>query len=55
MQILFPQADSNSERIVAIGRHTTSDPSKFEEISRVKFEVENKINLRSMLDHDLEA
>lgn len=38
-----------------MGGIPTSDPSKFEEVSRVKFELENKINLRSMVDHDLEA
>jgi DNA-binding ferritin-like protein len=37
-----------------LGDIPRSNPSKFEEISRVKFEVEDKINLRSMLDHDLE-
>ena len=38
-----------------MGGIPTSNLSKIEEISRVKFEVEDKINLRSMVDHDLEA
>jgi DNA-binding ferritin-like protein len=38
-----------------LGGIATSNPSKFEEISKLKFGVENKINLRSMLDHNLEA
>jgi len=38
-----------------LGGIPTSNPSKIEEILRVKFEVEDKINLRSMVDHDLEA
>jgi hypothetical protein len=38
-----------------MGGIPTSDRSKYEEISKVKFEVEDNINLRSMLDHDLEA
>ncbi|HEU5172413.1 MAG TPA: hypothetical protein VFT83_02700 [Nitrososphaeraceae archaeon] len=38
-----------------MGGIPTSNASKIEEISRVKFEVEDKINLRSIVDHDLEA
>jgi hypothetical protein len=37
-----------------LGGKPTSNPSKIEEISRVKFEVEDKIDLRSIVDHDLE-
>ena len=44
-----------AERITLLGGIPVSNPSRFEEISYVQFEGEDKYNLRSMLENDLKA
>jgi starvation-inducible DNA-binding protein len=49
------QAEKLAERITLIGGIPVSNPSRFEEISYVQFEGEDKYNLRTMLQNDLKA
>jgi starvation-inducible DNA-binding protein len=48
-------AEELAERITLIGGIPVSNPSRFEELSYVQFEGEDKYNLRTMLENDLKA
>ena len=48
-------ADQLAERINLLGGLPISDPSKFSRIAYTKFEGENKLDLRDMLENDLLA
>ncbi len=48
-------ADEIAERISLTGGIPASNPSRFEELSYVQFEGEDKYDLRTMLENDLKA
>lgn len=48
-------AEKLAERITLIGGLPVSNPSRFESLSYVQFEGEDKYNLRTMLENDLRA
>jgi len=48
-------ADQLAERINLLGGLPISDPSKFSRVAYTKFEGENKLDLRAMLENDLLA
>ena len=48
-------AEELAERITLIGGIPVSNPSRFEALSYVHFEGEDKYNLRTMLENDLKA
>lgn len=48
-------ADQLAERINLLGGLPISDPSKFSKVAYTKFEGENKLDLRAMLENDLLA
>jgi starvation-inducible DNA-binding protein len=49
------QADELAERVNLLGGIPLSNPSRFEELSYVDYEGEDKMDLRMMLQNDLEA
>lgn len=48
-------ADKLAERINLLGGLPISDPSKFSGVAYTRFEGENKLDLRAMLENDLHA
>jgi starvation-inducible DNA-binding protein len=48
-------ADHLAQRINLLGGLPISDPSKFSRVAYTKFEGENKLDLRAMLENDLRA
>ena len=48
-------ADQLAERINSLGGLPISDPSKFSGVAYTKFEGEDKLDLRAMLENDLHA
>jgi DNA-binding ferritin-like protein len=48
-------AEELAERITLIGGIPISNPSRFEELSYIQFEGEDKYDIRTMLENDLKA